>query len=289
MTKEDVASVGEVLYKSFNEVAARYGYAPKFQTAKEAVSLAWRLSRHHPAVLLVAEVDHRIAGLCCMSPRGAIAGIGPVAVDPEFQGRRIGHDLVQGCIDRAEGVGSIRLFQEAYNPGSFSLYYTLGFRPVSLLLDLFHQGNSPQQPDFNERITQFKSEDLDDLLAYDKSRSESDRIGDLKYYLNWGKIFVVKVRTEIQGYLACLPAQASVMFGPLVAESDKDAGMLFQHAMGAFEGKSFMAKVMARDRELVENLKAVGYKIGSLSNLLVRGSWRPGEYVEGFGMFPEGI
>lgn len=289
MTKDDVTAVGELLYKSFNGVAERYGYAPKFHTEKEAVSLAWRLSRHHPVELVVAEADHRIAGLCTMSPRGAIAGIGPVAVDPDFQGRRIGCDLVGACIDRAQGVGSVRLFQEAYNPGSFSLYYTLGFTPVALLLDLFCRSNGERRFDTSDHIVELTMDEIDALSTYDRARSGSDRAGDFKYYINWGKIFAVVAGSDIRGYLACLQGQTSVLCGPLVADGQKEAGLLFQHAMSALEGKSFAAKIMARDASLANELKKAGFRISSLSNLLVRGTWRPGDPIEGFGMFPEGI
>jgi len=46
---------------------------------------------------------------------------------------------------------------------------------------------------------------------------------------------------------------------------------------------------MARDQVLVRTLQNLGFKLYCLNMLMVRGTWRPGRYVEAFGRFPEGV
>ena len=75
---------------------------------------------------------------------------------------------------------------------------------------------------------------------------------------------------------------------PLVAEGEEAAQCLYQHALGVFSDQACQTRVMARDYSLVRTLQGLGFKVYCLDMLMVRGSWRPGPYVEAFGRFPEG-
>jgi hypothetical protein len=46
---------------------------------------------------------------------------------------------------------------------------------------------------------------------------------------------------------------------------------------------------MARDYQLARTLMILGFRLYCMSFLMVRGTWRPGHYVEAFGRFPEGV
>ena len=84
MTKADIAQVGGVLYGAFNSVAIKHGYAQKMNDIQEGKAWAWAIFRHGPREPLIAEVENRIVGICCLNPRGNLGGVGPVAVDPRF-------------------------------------------------------------------------------------------------------------------------------------------------------------------------------------------------------------
>jgi hypothetical protein len=58
-----------------------------------------------------------------------VAEIGPITVDPRFQSHGVGRILMQWAIDEAHrrGIRQTRLFQEAINTTSLSLYASIGF------------------------------------------------------------------------------------------------------------------------------------------------------------------
>ena len=79
---------------------------------------------------VVAESDGHIAGSNCMDERNAIAGVGPITIDPKVQNRGIGRKLMDAVLDRARernfagvrsGAGRV--------PQSFALaLHHVGFR-----------------------------------------------------------------------------------------------------------------------------------------------------------------
>lgn len=288
MTKSDLSRVGEILFEAFNGEALKYGYAPRMESVQEGAAWAWALLRHGPSEPLIAEVENRAVGICCLNLRGNHGGVGPVAVDPSFQGYGIGRQLMSALLKRAEGLQSVRLFQEAFNPASFSLYYSLNFMPVADLLDVFLNTGHGKGEDLCSEVTELTPKDLDAVYTYDIPRSKLDRRTDFAYYVQWGKVFVYRYQSQIHGFLACLPGSRSVQLGPLVAEGEKEAVCLFQHALGVFNGRPCQTRVMARDHLLVRTLKGLGFKLYCLNILMVRGSWQPGRYIEAFGRFPEG-
>src|SRR2546425_2480673 len=84
----------------------------------------------HPGFYgVVAERDGRIVGSNFLDERSAIAGVGPITVAPEAQDARVGRQLMDAVLDRAneKGFPGVRLLQAAYHNRSLSLYAKLGF------------------------------------------------------------------------------------------------------------------------------------------------------------------
>ncbi len=289
MTKADTGRVGELLYESFNTVASKYGYAQKMKRAEAGESWAWALLHHGSNDLLIAEVENRIAGICCLNPRGNMGGVGPVAVDPSFQGYGIGVQMMRALLKRAENLQSLRLVQEAFNPASFSFYYAFDFLPVENMLDLFLEKGAGQRAGLCANVSELTAQDIAAVNAYDTPRSKSERRADLAYFIKWGKVFVYRDQAEIRGYLVSLPGSETVQLGPLLAEGEREAICLFQHAVAVYQDRRCQTRVMARNNLLVKSLIELGFKIYCLDTLMVRGPWRPGDYVEALGIFPEGV
>lgn len=290
MTKKDIPQAGEVLYKGFSAVASKHGYASNIESVEEGRRLAWSLFHHGPCERLVAELDDRVVGLSCLNMRGSIAGLGPTAIDPSSQNKALAAELVKNVLGKVNNSQSLRTFTEAFNPAIYSLaYFTLNFTPAADVLDLHLDQRARHPSDQSANVAQLKGRDIDDLCAYDNPRSTSDRRPDLKFYANWGKILVYRTQSRIRGFLACLPNPRWVQLGPLVAEGEDEAISLFRHALTLFPESNFRCRVMARDHGLATVLKQFGFKIYCLNHLWVQGAWRPGRYVESFGMFPEAI
>lgn len=289
MTKNDTDRVGELLFESFNTVASKYGYAQKMKQAESGVSWAWALLHHGSNEVMIAEVENSIAGICCLNPRGNLGGVGPVAVDPSFQGYGIGLQLMQALLQKAENLQSLRLIQEAFNPASFYFYYTFDFLPVENMVDLSLEKGTEQRSELCANVSEVTAHDVAAVIDYDSPRSTSDRRADIAYFGKWGKIFVYRERSEIRGYLVCLPGSETVQLGPLLAEGEQEAICLFQHAVATFTNRSFRTRIMARNNVLVKALTGLGFKIYCIDTLMVRGPWRPGNQVEALGIFPEGV
>jgi GNAT superfamily N-acetyltransferase len=288
MARTDIIQVGKILYEAFNLGASKHGYVPRMSSIQEGTSWAWAMLCHGPSEILLAEVENRIVGICCLNPRGDHGGMGPLAIDPHFQGKGIARELMHAVIRRAESLQSIRALQEAFNPASFSLLYSLDFVPVATILDLFLNGGVERKLDLCSDVSELTAKDLDAVSTYDTPRSRLDRRTDFSYYVKWGKVFIYRYQSQIRGFLACLPGSGSVQFGPMVAEGEKEAEYLFRHALAVFKERSCRTCVMARDSLLVKALMRFGFKVYCIGILVVRGSWRPSQYVEAFGRFPEG-
>jgi len=81
----------------------------------------------HIRDFFVARVDNKVVGLCalhvCWSDLGEVRSL---AVEKEFQGRKIGRQLVEKCIEDGLSLGLSRLFTLTYKPGFFeSLKFTV--------------------------------------------------------------------------------------------------------------------------------------------------------------------
>jgi len=160
---------------------------------------------------------------------------------------------------------------------------------VADLLDVCLDGEAQQALNLSNHVSQMTTRDIDEVYTYDSPRSKLDRRPDLKFYANWGKVFVYRNQSRIRGFLACLPGPRRVQLGPLVAEGEEEAECLFRHALALFKNRKFRSRVMARDYTFVRSLKGFGFRIYCINMLLVRGPWRPSQYIEAFGIFPEAV
>jgi GNAT superfamily N-acetyltransferase len=78
---------------------------------------------------VVAEVDGRVVGSNFLWENGAIAGVGPITIDPSAQNVAVGRRLMEEVLRRAKerNDAGVRLVQAAYHNRSLSLYTKLGF------------------------------------------------------------------------------------------------------------------------------------------------------------------
>jgi len=86
-----------------------------------------------PAGLLIVEISGRVAGFCwtkLFEGSDPLMGeIHVICVDPDFTGRRLGHELVVGGLDHLADRGATvgMLFVEGDNTAALDLYRRLGF------------------------------------------------------------------------------------------------------------------------------------------------------------------
>ena len=116
-----------ILYEAFGAIHDQHRFARDFPTLEAAGQLATAFISHPSIWGVVAERDGRIVGSNFLDERGPIRGLGPITVDLEAQGHGVGRRLMEAALQRGREAEGIRLFQDAFNVGSLSLYASLGF------------------------------------------------------------------------------------------------------------------------------------------------------------------
>lgn len=134
----DAAECGRIICEAFGAIADQHNFPRDFPSTEVATDLASMLIAHPGFYGVVAEQDGRIIGSNFLDERSAIAGVGPITVDPAAQNAGIGRRLMETVIERAASreVSGVRLVQDAYHTRSLSLYTKLGFvtrEPLSVM------------------------------------------------------------------------------------------------------------------------------------------------------------
>ena len=128
-TPEDAAICGRICFEAFSAINAHHNFPPEIPSAEAAAGLLGMLFSHPNFYTVVAEVDGHIVGSNCLDERSAIAGVGPITVDPSEQNQGVGRVLMDAVLDRAREAdfAGVRLVQSAFHGRSLSLYSKLGF------------------------------------------------------------------------------------------------------------------------------------------------------------------
>jgi predicted N-acetyltransferase YhbS len=214
---DDSLECGRIAYEAFKSIADRHGFPPDFPSPEIAAHIVGSMLRHPRCYSVIAERGGRIVGSNFMDERCAIAGIGPISVDPEVQDSGIGKRMMLNALERAaeKKFAGVRLVQSAYHMRSLSLYTKIGFDPRETL-STFHG------PPLNRKVAGFEVRaavpaDLDacnQLCAYVHG---CDRARELADAIEHGQATIVERAGRITGYAT------SINFGGhAVAESNDD-------------------------------------------------------------------
>jgi GNAT superfamily N-acetyltransferase len=134
---DDAARCGLICYEAFRTIAGQHNFPPDFPDPDAAIGLMSQLLERQNIYAVVAEVAGRVVGSNFLWEGDAIAGVGPITVDPRMQSIAVGRRLMEAVLRRAEDQHvAVRLVQAAYHSRSLSLYSKLGFttrEPLSVL------------------------------------------------------------------------------------------------------------------------------------------------------------
>ena len=151
---------------------------------------------------VVAEAGGRVVGSKFLWEGGAVAGVGPVTVDPAAQAASVGRRMMEAVLERARErrISSVRLVQAAFNTRSMSLYTKLGFDVREPLVCL--QGNPrslrPQTPGLVVRKA--TERDADACADVCRRVHGHDRTGELLAAIAQGKATVAERGGAVTGY-----------------------------------------------------------------------------------------
>jgi hypothetical protein len=97
-TPEDAPVCGQICFDAFHKISTDHGFPPDFPSPDVAVGLLSMMFSHLGFYCVVAESDGRMVGSNCLDERSAIAGLGPITVDPSIQNRGVGWKLMKAVL-----------------------------------------------------------------------------------------------------------------------------------------------------------------------------------------------
>ncbi len=260
---DDAERCGTICYYGFKQIAEQHNFPPDFPSPEIAIDLMRMLLSHPGFYPVVAEIDGDIVGSNFLDERSAIAGVGPITVDPVAQNAAVGRQLMEAVLARAaeREFPGVRLVQAAYHNRSLTLYTKLGFvarEPLSVM----------QGPALGLEIPGFpvRKARADDLEACNRLCARvhgHDRGGELEEAIAQGVASVVEHDGCITGY-----ATPVAFFGHAVAETDDSLKALIG-AAPSFPGLGFL--LPTRNHELFAWCLAHGLRVVEPMTLMSRG------------------
>lgn len=216
-TPVDAEVCGKICYEAFFNISQKHNFPAEIPSPQHAAGFLSKLFGHPGVFCVVAEQDGKIVGSNCMDERTAIAGIGPITIDPASQNRSAGRQLMKAVLDRAEErqFKGVRLVQAGYHMRSLSLYAKLGFVVREPLACMFGPPLRQPIPGFHVRPAQ--PADLRACNSVAFRVHGHDRGGELSESIQAGTALVVESRGRITGYASHL-----AFFGHAVAETNED-------------------------------------------------------------------
>jgi predicted N-acetyltransferase YhbS len=249
---EDAAACGQICYEAFHKINTHHNFPPDVADPASGVRVLTQLFSHPGFYCVVAELDGSIVGSNCLDERDAIAGIGPITIDPKTQNRGVGRKLMDAVMDRARerNFAGVRLVQAAFHNRSLSLYTTLGFdvrEPLSVM-------NGPVIKKSFDGFAVRKAQ-LSDVEACNRVAlgvHGHHRGGELADAIRQGTAMVVESRGRITGY------GSLAFFGHSVAESNADLQAIIAASDG-FGGPGIL--VPSRNAELFRWCLSSGLRV----------------------------
>ena len=262
---DDAEICGRICYKAFMAISEAHGFTPDFPAPEVAIGLlTWMLS-HPEFYSVVAEIDGEIVGSNFLDERNAIAGVGPITVDPTVQNRAIGRRLMDAVHERAteRHFPGVRLIQAGFHTRSLSLYAKLGYDVREHLACM--QGN-PLKISIAGHVVRPASEaDLDSCNQLCRNVHGHDRGGELRDAITRGSATIVEHEGRITGY-----ATVVGFFGHPVGETNGDVRALFG-AAPEFAGPGFL--LPTRNGELFRWCLSNGLRITQPMTLMSKGMY----------------
>ena len=210
---DDADAVGEIIYEAFSAIADKHGFQREFPSVDTGRALASSFLSNPGFYSVVAEGTKgtsgedkgRIVGSNILDERSNfVVGVGPITVDPKYQNRGTGRQLMINVLERAKNKNypSIRLLQASYHNRSLALYASLGFEirePVATM-----QGKPIREVIPGRSVRTATESDIESCNAICKIVHGHDRNGELKDSIKQEGAKVVLHDDKITGYTSGL-------------------------------------------------------------------------------------
>ena len=199
-TPEEGDDCGRIFYDAFESIATRHNLPIEPSSREFTRFMAGEMLANDGFVGLVADRGGEVLGSAFVDERTAIAGIGPVTIDPAAQDVGVGRALMGAVLqrERDRGAVGVRLVQTAYHYRSLALYSKLGFvvrEPLSVI-----QGTPPVLSVPGLGVRPASEHDLASCNELCARVHGHDRSGELRDAITNGTAHVVERPGGICGY-----------------------------------------------------------------------------------------
>jgi predicted N-acetyltransferase YhbS len=241
-TPLDARAAGVICHDAFKAISERHNFPPDFPAPDVAIGLLEHLVSRTDVHGVVAERGGRVIGSNFLWEGGAVAGVGPITVEPGQQDGSVGRKLMEAVLQRAQrkGIAAVRLVQAAYHTRSLSLYAKLGFVSREPLATM--QGSPLKLTIPGHPVRPAAASDLSAMDALCRRVHDHDRSGEVREAIQRGTATVVERDGRVTGY-----ATSIGFFGHAVGETTADMKALIA-AAPEFGGPGFL--VPLRNAEL---------------------------------------
>jgi GNAT superfamily N-acetyltransferase len=230
----DAPAAGAICYHAFAAISNHHGFPPDFPNVDVATGLIAELLVDADVHAVIAESDRRVVGSNFLWEHAAIAGVGPITVDPTVQNAQVGRTLMNHVLERARkrGFAGVRLVQAAYHQRSLSLYTKLGFDAREPLVTMQGEPIRRSIPGFPVRAA--RTDDVAGCNQLAMRVHGFERGKELSGAIQRGTATVVEREGRITGYATLVG-----FLGHAVAESNDDLEALIA-AAPAFPGPGLL-------------------------------------------------
>jgi GNAT superfamily N-acetyltransferase len=259
----DAEACGRICFEAFSKLSAHHNFPADFPAPEIPIGILLKMFSHQGFFCVVAEQDGKIIGSNCLDERTPIAGVGPITVDPAWQNRATGRQLMQAVMARAtkRKFAGVRLVQVAYNNRSLSLYAKLGFiirEPLACM-----QGRAIQTTLPNYSVRPAQASDLAVCNDLCLGVHGHDRSGELNDAIEQGTAVVAESEGRMRAY-----ASSISLFGHAVGETNEDLQALISAAK-EFQGPGIL--VPTRNAGLFRWCLEKGLRVTQVTTLMTVG------------------
>lgn len=269
---QHVGELGRILYEAFKWLHEKHGFPLDYPSVTVGREMMFMLVRRKDFYGVAALLDGQLVGSNFLLVADAVAGIGPLTVDPAFEGRGIARALMGDVIEYAErqGLAQIRLMQETFNPRSLSLSASLGFDAKEEVA--FLQAVPASQPDRSVRAVT-----NDDLAVIDQLSTNLYRVSrrnEVAAAVRYASSPLLRERDgKIVGYL--IPG----INGHGVAETEDDAAALVGEMARRLPAASARFFCPLSESSLFRRMLKMGCHILKIWTLMAMGPYDPPRHV----------
>ena len=260
------AELGRICFEAFGAISSAHNFPPDFPSPEVAAGLISMVLARPDVYSVVAERDGRLLGSNFLWKGNAVAGVGPITIDPEAQNSSIGRALMTDVLKHADEAGylSVRLVQAAFHSRSLSLYTKLGFDTVEPLSNM-------QGTPLNLKLRGYETRSMtrDDLPFADAlcfAVHGHTRHSEVAGAIEQGTAIVVEHNGRITGYTT-----GAGFFGHTVGESNEELKALIG-VTTEFAGPGFL--LPTRNSSLMRWCLENGLRVVQPMTLMSRGLYQ---------------